>query len=133
MIKILGESVFVWDLAIRPRARCISLDCSLISYIDLLVMLTLSIACVLIDADSARLLHGYCDSDSAPYADAHLLFTLDIGDLNPLVPHKQTLVSERLRPIWSQLPDYEFSPLMTRISSNVVYIEHEQSLPTKCV
>ena len=84
-----------------------------------------------LSGNSAKLLHGFCDTDNAPFKDASYLFTLYIPDA--ATDTKTTLektVERRLQGLWEEvLGKDNLHALLSRISNNVVLIKAEHGQP----
>ena len=78
--------------------------------------------------NTAALLHGYCDTDNAPYKDAFYVLTLQVPDVvggNRLETHVENV----LQPAWEKdLGKDNFFALMSRISNSVVHVKREDVL-----
>ena len=82
-----------------------------------------------LNAESAKLLHGYCDTDGAPYKDAHFLFTLHTPGATLNVNKLETLVEQRLQSLWESVVGSDnIHALLSRISNSVVFVKPQENM-----
>ncbi|CAH1271820.1 TOR1AIP2 [Branchiostoma lanceolatum] len=79
---------------------------------------------------SAMMLHSYCDHDNAQYKDVAFFMTLQLREsVDPgAKPSQQDkLVRDRLREAWAALGEEKRDPLISRVATMIVLVQHEDS------
>jgi len=79
-------------------------------------------------AESAMMLHAYCDNENAPFRRAVFILALFVDELSSEISETDSFVEDRLRTLWGDvLGTNRFYPLITRIAHSIVFMRPESS------
>lgn len=79
-------------------------------------------------AESAMMLHSYCDNENAPYRRAVFILTLYVEQSSSMVTESDAFVEDRLQMLWGrELGTNRLPPLLSRIANSIAFVRPESA------
>lgn len=79
-------------------------------------------------AESAMMLHAYCDNENAPFRRAIFILTLFVDENSLEITETEAFVEERLRVLWGDtLGTNKFYPLISRIAHSIAFMRPDSN------